>query len=323
MMLQDAASAGAVRPAGAAEVLQRRRRATELMYIAAALGWRDPIVQLWVIDAALRVGDAATAVQRAEALFRQERFPPAALALLLRAPEREETNNALVGALSRRPPWRAEFIAMGAGLQGSDAAKFEQLLTKIATRPPGLLPRESDAIVDSMIERRDFAAAGRIWALARRAGLITNGGFEAGTSTRAGDRPEGWSVHSAVQVSPTVGRVAPGERDNALRIVDTNGGRPVLSQRLLLGPGTYRLSFRANTKVPIPVSLRWELKCATTKSAGADSSLGDGSGWRDFQTDLTVPLQDCPVQRLALLIVGDIASQDILIDDVRLGSARR
>lgn len=313
-------NAGAVRSIGVLELL-RGQPATgnALMNIAAGLGWRDSIVQLWVIDRALRAGDAATAVQRAEGLFRQNQFLPPALTLLLRAPKPEPVQTTLAAALAQQPPWRSKFLAMGAQVDAAEAPAFERLLAGLAAKPPGLTSSDSQPFVEHLIALGDVAAARRVWVMPRGNRLLVNGGFETNVPSRTGQlMPDAWSLVSSRRSRPLVGRAPSGGQGNALRIIGSNGGKPVVVQRLLLAPGAYALTFRAYTKAPLAASLRWEIQCARARSAGSDAVLARGSGWRDFKVDLAVPLQDCPIQRLALRTLGDIQSHEIWIDDVRL-----
>ena len=313
-------SAGAVRSIGVIELLRgQSARGNALMNIAAGLGWHDPIVQLWVIDRALRSGDTTTAVQRAEGLFRQNQFPPAALTLLLRAPKPEPALAALSAALAQQPPWRSKFLAMGAQVEAAEAPAFERLLARLAANKPGLSTSDSQPFVDRLIGLGDVAAARRVWTMSRGNRLLVNGGFETNASSRTGQlMPDAWSLISGGRSRPIIGRAPPGGQGNALRIIGGNGGKPVVVQRLLLAPGAYSLTFRAYAKAPLAASLRWEIQCARTRSAGADAILSRTSGWRDFKVDLSVPLQDCPIQRLALRTLGDIQANEIWIDDVRL-----
>jgi hypothetical protein len=56
---------------------------------------------------------------------------------------------------------------------------------------------------------------------------------------------------------------------------------------------------------------------------GGNATLSDGAAWQQFTVDLTVPNQNCPVQRLALERLGDIHPHELWIDDVVLKPAAR
>jgi N-acetylglutamate synthase-like GNAT family acetyltransferase len=295
-------------------------RSTELMNKAAALGWRDPIVQLWVIDRALRTGETATAVQRAEGLFQQRQFPPAAVALLLRAPNREASLNTLAALLGRQPSWRGRFMSAAAQAEPGDLPAIEELLKKVAGKPGGVTLDESEDLLDRLVEKGDFAAAQRIFALTRRGQFIANGDFEKVTSgSRGGSTPDHWTVSRGLTNGPQIGVAPAGGRGNALKISQSNGGQPVLAQQLILAPGPYTLSVRSHARNPAGLSLNWQIRCDDLRDQRRiETPLSRPDGWQEHRADFTVPIRDCPVQRLVLRVSRDIASNEIWIDDVRL-----
>jgi hypothetical protein len=94
----------------------------------------------------------------------------------------------------------------------------------------------------------------------------------------------------------------------------------------MLVPGTYVLSFRVHESGSDSL-LRWELRClqsgAEMGSDATPASANAGNSWQQFSLDLTVPNQDCPVQRLALKRLGDIHPEELWIDDVVMKPAAR
>lgn len=299
--------------------------AAQLMSNAAALGWRDPVVQLWVIDRALRTGETATAVQRAEGLFQQGLFPPMALALLLRAPNHEASLNALAASLGRQPRWRGRFMDAAAQAEARDLPALEKLLNKLAAKPGGLGPDDSEYLIDRLVDSGEFAQAQRIWAMTHRGKLVANGDFEAGTSGARGSlTPDHWSVSRVLTNAPKIGLAPAGGRGNALQISPSNAQQPILAQPLLLAPGAYALSVRSYARNPTGLSLSWQIRCdGMSGQKPVKNPLSNSGGWQEHRAVFLVPMRDCPIQRLALRVPGHIGSNEIWIDDVRLAPISR
>ena len=314
-------NAGAVRSIGLIEDMRGDPAlATQLMSNAAALGWRDPVVQLWIVDRALRTGEAATAVQRAEGLFQQGLFPPVALALLLRAPNQEASLNALAASLGRQPRWRGRFMDAAAQAEARDLPALEKLFNKIAANPGGLTPNDSEDLIDRLVDSGEFPRAQRIWAMTRRGQLVVNGDFEAGASgTGATFTPDHWSVRRGLTNGPKVGPAPAGGRGSALQISSSNASQPILTQSLLLTPGAYALSVRSYARNATSLSLSWQIRCEGMRGQKpVKNPLSNSGGWQEHRAVFIVPIRDCPIQRLELGVLGDIGSNEIWIDDVRL-----
>ena len=94
------------------------------MQTAATMSWRDPLTQMWAMQASQRTGEPDKAIQRAEALFQQEEFLAPSLALLLQDAPNGPTARALTQALAQRPIWRAGFLKASAELAPVYVAKL-------------------------------------------------------------------------------------------------------------------------------------------------------------------------------------------------------
>jgi hypothetical protein len=85
----------------------------------------------------------------------------------------------------------------------------------------------------------------------------------------------------------------------------------------MLPPGSYALTYRARSGEGSPVALRWQLSCISSDERQTSKELPARSGpWQEFTTLFSVPIQDCPIQRLALERPDAIHSHEVWVDDV-------
>jgi hypothetical protein len=296
---------------------------SRLMDLAAGLGWRDPLTQVWAIDAAKRSGEADKGRERAEALLQQHMFQLATLAMQ-QQPASPALQAAVVAALAKQPEWRTQFLNSGRDLPKSTLDNFEQLMLELGKTgaPPTL--GESGWLVDRYIDLGRVDEARRLWSAIHGNALVLNGDFERVDTGRGGNLPADWSISSEDVPAIDIGRPEAGDDTRALRVYETHGSAPVISQHLMLLPGSYVLSFRASESPASGSILHWEVRCLQSGvDLGGNATLSDGAAWQQFTVDLTVPNQNCPVQRLALERLGDIHPHELWIDDVVLKPASR
>ena len=148
--------------------------------------------------------------------------------------------------------------------------------------------------------------------------LVLNGDFEAFETGQDGNRPTSWNVSDDDAAAIDVGRPEVGDNSRALRLYGTGDSGGLISQRLMLTPGSYVLTFRAYESPASGSLVRWELRCSTSGATSSGDATLSSSSWQHFELDLTVPNQNCPVQRLALKRPGDIHPHELWIDDVGL-----
>jgi O-antigen ligase len=294
-----------------------------LMDLAAALGWRDPLTQVWAIEAANRSGETDKAMERADALFQQHMFGLVALAIL-HQPVSPSLQSAAVARLATRPEWRTAFLKSGRDLPATSLDGFEQLLLQLGrTRAPPTL-EEGGWLVDRLIELGRIDDARRLWSAIHRDALLLNGDFERVDTASGGNMPADWSVSHEDIAAIDVARPSNGDDTRALRIYGTRGSAPIISQHLMLLPGSYELSFRAFESPAAGSLLRWVVRCLQSGAElSGEVTLTEQPGWQQFTLALTVPNQNCAVQRLALKRVGDIHPRELWIDDVVLKPGER
>jgi hypothetical protein len=291
-----------------------------LMDLAAGLGWRDLITQLWAIDAAKLSNEPQKGLERAEGLFQQHLFEPGLIAIL-QPPVSPALTSSVVADLEKQPEWRREFLQSGADIDPSMMPAFDALVVQLGHTgaPPTTL--ETDPLLDRLISLGRIDDARQVWSSVHGNRLVLNGDFERIDTGREGNLPTDWSISTEYRAAVDVGRPEVGVENRALRVYNTPSSAPIVSQRLMLPPGAYVLTFRAHQR--LPSVLRWELRCrASGVNIVSDVTPAGGSSWQTFAVNLTVPNQDCAVQRLALKRLGDMHPEELWIDDIVLKAAR-
>ena len=290
-----------------------------LMEAAAGLGWRDLLTQFWSIDAAERTGEPVKAAQRAEALFRQGFYLPG-LQLLLQADDFEQMSRLLAAMLAQRPSWRPELLHSVGGLSGSASARFQLVLASLSKTPNRVTTEEMKPVLQALASHKRSAEAQRLW-LELNPALIDNGNFDALQDTEGLLSPAGWVVPTQNRQSVTVEVPQSGPRNRALRIGRTDWVT-ILTQETMLPPGSYSMSYAALEMGPVPVVLRWQLRCQGAKETqAAQAQIPPNQGWRSFAATFVVPPRDCLIQRLALKRIDADDRSETWVDSVRIARA--
>lgn len=323
-LLLSPISAPALRTAGLVSLSRGNPTAgARLMEAAVTLGWRDPLTQLWAVAAAEQSGEPQKALQRAEALFAQHMLVAPALAQLLAAPPGQGMPALLASRLSQNPAWRRDLFDAAASLPPNALARFEQLLSLLdrSTAPP--TPQEVGPLLKALVERGEAAEAQRVWALLHRRALLTNGSLDEFDSGKRPLWPSSWMKSRRTGSAVAFEQVPGSVRNYALRI-DGSQASTVLEQELMLPPGTYILFFSGRASGTAPVVLDWQIACASTGRKEVGSvAVRNGSRWSESTLLLTVPDQDCPIQKLALVRSRAMPNQRVWLDNIRLESAAR
>jgi hypothetical protein len=293
------------------------------MQMASVLGWRDPLTQLWAIDAAQRSGEPTKALQRAEALFRQDLWVGPALFQLLRAPDQQRLRAALAAQLAKRPSWRSEVISAAATLPAPELAQFRGLVEELSRTTAPVSDRELQPLVAALVREDRASEARQLWLVVHRRSLVTNGGFEDVRRSAGLFLPNAWQMPRRVEGFAAV-EEPPSSRGNpGLRLTSTPI-RPVVSQELMLAPGPYTLSYRIIAPPGGSANLEWVLRCERSGEAQrAKSAVPGREGPQSMSSALIVPERDCELQTLALVRVKLIDTERIWIDDVLVRSAGR
>jgi hypothetical protein len=307
----------AVRTLGMVRLANGDREAGErLMGLAIILGWRDPLTQLWAVQRAEASGESDKALQRAEALFRQDRAVLPAIVQLLHSPRPNEVMPKLASMLATNPPWREAFFESASRLPAEQAPAFRALIAALGRTGAPVTPDEIDPLLSQLVAAGQPELARSLWNASRTRGLVANGGFERIKQRRNTAVPADWDITGRSRAKIDVTTTPPG---HVLRIVGTDSSAWVISQDLMLEPGDYAFRYRARASGAREVTAKWELRCtdSAVRQTAAARFPGDGA-WRLQGSVLTVPLQDCPIQTLVLKVAAVTPGAEILIDDVRI-----
>lgn len=291
-----------------------------LMQVAVSLGWRDPLTQLWAIQAAQNSREPEKALQRAEALFRQEELVMPATVLLLSGPPESPVIPQLAQKLEQQPIWRGAFFEAGKALPIEQGDAWGRLVGLLARGRAPVTPEEGQPSLDSLVARGATVQAQQLWKMLRGSRLVRNGDFESIRQREIKTLPADWHVprkaHDRIAVAmPEFDRTT-----HALHARGTGDG-VILSQTLMLEPGPYTLAFHMRTVAGQGETLRWELVCENSGIVQAREVKASQAGWQTTTLTLTVPNQHCAIQRLALRTHDAHDSFDIWIDDIRLDRA--
>ena len=313
-------SAPAIRSVGLARLVQgRMNEGNRLMQAATVFGWRDPLTQLWAIEAAQASNEPEKAVQRAEALFRQDEFVGPATTALLATRATEQTVPVLAKALAANPPWRENFFEAGDGLAPAATAGWLRLVATLGQTAAPVTPFEGAPAVEALIALRRVAEAQALWRLLHRDGqLLSNGDFEVRDPRRDATRPALWRVPTKNRQLVRVEDAERGSPGKALHIRGSQADQ-LIEQRLLLPAGHYELRFRGRSGQPLDTHLQWQIACGDEgPRQRVETMVSARSGWRDYRLEFTVPNQDCPIQTLALKRAGDTSPEEVWLDSIRL-----
>jgi hypothetical protein len=159
--------------------------------------------------------------------------------------------------------------------------------------------------------------AQRLWLLLNPS-LIDNGGFDALVDSQGLLSPAGWDVPSQNRERVTISIPDSGSRNRALRIGRTDWVT-IVTQDVMLPPGSYSMSYAAREAGPSPVTLRWQFRCRGAKQVqGSQAELLPRQGWQTFSADLSVPPRDCLIQRLALKRIRADDQSETWVDSFRI-----
>lgn len=292
----------------------------QLLGHATALGWRDGLIQLWVIQDATQHRQFDVAMPRIDALIRQHQFSDAMLQQLRAYVRDPGANQVLAAALAKRPPWRGGLMAELAKDADPSLTGIEMLLQRLRAMGQPADVEETALIRWRLADAGLYEDARMVWRLSGGRGLIAHSGFDIPRGVLPpGAPPFVWRAPALPGVTVTATDMDRGNRA-VLISADGTGSGVALSQAVALKSGRYRVGFRARPSSGnvLPVAL-W-LRCLPT---AADSQPNDiplewsvaGGGWRQAWGEVIVP-SPCPGLEVMIAVSPDQDSQSFWIDDV-------
>lgn len=276
--------------------------------VAARLGWRDPLTQLYFMNRALRGGDFALAALRLDAVLRQDPQFPARDIVLAQFAASGQGRKALAHRLSLRPSWVGQFMGSDSRLGLSELRKRAEIVAAVPGEHWGC-----DAVaplVNRMINGGDARAAKRLWTVhcPDASHTIADPDFSRLRQNRT-LTPFDWN--------PV------GGGDVALAVTGTGGGmvvrvsgaasRMIAWQMLTLPPGAYLLRWTAQSRdLGEAQALSLSLACRPgERSPLRAHQSAEGQFAAEFQV-----AANCPEQYLSLWLAP--AQTDVRIERIEL-----
>jgi O-antigen ligase len=298
------------------------RTGDRLMLVAARLAWRDPVTQLWAIDALLRASEPEKAAQRMQALLRQGDVPPSALLVFERA-NSPAALKALAGVLARDENARAAFLKLAARADPAQFGIIEETASDMGRTPRPLSPAELEPILRRLAATKGLSHAQRLWRASRGNLLIANGAFE--MADAAGRSPLAWSASPGPGASVLVMKPGRSASGAALRIYQPAYTTSAISQLLMLDPGRYTATYLSNGAAAGAKPVQPRVSC-TRSNMALDLHEPPGApkpaAWQMHSFSFLVPERDCPIQRLSLVMKNSVNGPvTVWIDNVGLAAS--
>ncbi|WP_324808316.1 O-antigen ligase family protein [Sphingomonas sp. LY29] len=307
----------------------RSAEAATLMGVAARGGWRDPVTQLWVMNRALEISDFDVAAQRADALLRRDLFREQLFPLLRSISTTAVAAQAIATRLSDNPKWRGSFMTTLADLTPAQLAAHEQILISLGRSEAPPTEAEAAAHVGSLVKSGEYRRAFDSWrrfagAQSPNRSNVTAGDFKGleNGDLKAGAIPFKWSSGGILDASAKLGTPPTSPSGLAIQARARSGATgAVLKQAIVLDPGTYRLTFRAQTDSAAALDgFEWSVTCREGKAvpAGAATRSPEENGWITVERILHIS-GACPSQELRLSASGVTpGSIDAWYDDIAI-----
>jgi hypothetical protein len=281
------------------------------LVLAARLGWRDGVAQLWLLDRALTAGDYTTAAQAADSLLRI-RFASArgraAITALINSPG---GRTALVERIAERPPWANAVLRNLRAATPQQAEAASAMLIALDRR--GIRPSDNIMIplVADALAHGQGLVMHRLWntlepnIVTSSTGGLNDGKFSQLAADTTKWRPFGWSIAQSPQV-----RVETSSRKdypfNPVLRIEGQGRRSnaAVTQLLALETGQYDLTFEYKLESGLRQAFIWQIQCLGQRSRilyDVAIPRSPGAGWQDNRLPFAVP-KNCPGQRITLMI---------------------
>lgn len=272
--------------------------------LAARLGWREPLTQMYWLETALAAGDAPAAVLRFDALARQYPQAPA----MAQAATRLEASEAGRAALARRMAGGANWSASYAMIDGASGANrvrargevlasAARLGLRLGCDPIARITRalgDADPLLGATVWREHCPDAGA-------SGAIADGGFSAFDPVRQ-RVPFEWALAGDGDLSASLIDGKTGGK--ALQLANAGAATiPVLVQLVPLSPGSYRIAWQGDATG----RLRAELSCSREELAPP----AEGRPGQIFTVDAS-----CPARWLRFWLAP--GADPVTLDDVTL-----
>lgn len=281
---------------------------------AIAVAPNESISRLWTASWLLSEGKYPEALGHVDRALRARPDLAATIfPVLLQGLGNPDFVRALIEALGRDPPWRPAFVA--------DAFRRHETIDSVLPLIEGLsargaLPEGEARLLVERLEREwrwaELRSAWQRFVEGPPNALLVDGGFERDPHGFG----LGWQV-SRVPGATVAFSLARGSRDGGraltVRFLDQRVPFAHVRQRLLLQPGSYRLSGEARAEaLRARHGLAWDVVCDGRDDVLARSPLIHGTRpWQAWAVDFEIPV-DCPSQWLTLRLVAIGPSEQLV-----------
>lgn len=222
--------------------------AAAVMLAGAQLGWRDPIVQAWLVDQGIAQEQYDITAHGLNALLRIHAPSDRPFAMLNMLLQKPGGRAALVETLAERPGWRAGFLNYLAKDVSEEFDAIEVLLIDLARAGAPVNEDETALMRWSAADKGDFRKVARLWKLGGGQGLVGHPEF----NMRGGPLPPVaapmvWRAPPLPGVSINLDQLSGAQLANGVTIAsDGVASGVVLAQTLALPQGRYRVTLRMN-----------------------------------------------------------------------------
>ncbi len=284
-----------------AETRQDLGAADRFMTLAGKMSKRDALSQAWLFDRRFRQGRLNEAIEAADTALRQsETVWEVLMGELIKLVDEPRARERIAVTLAARPYWRSVFMEK-LGSSQTSAASVYALLARVKALNGAPMTSELRSYFARV---RDSTNPQEVWtqwlALRPQAGAVANirdGDF----SGYDGPPPFVWTYYPNDSAIAEIGTPMAG-KNKALYLAYNSGGLVnFANQMLMLPPGHYRLSLRANGDDDIkPDQFQASIRCGGLNANRIIGVLGlqpRVDEWKTYVLDFDVP-GDCPAQQL-------------------------
>lgn len=280
------------------------------LVLAARLGWRDGLIQLWLLNRSLAQGNAVAASQAADALLRIRFADAEVRGAITTLMQTASGRTALAERMSGDVPWASSMIQDLRSDTEENAQNAAKLLLAVNDHAP-LSDNDIRPFIEAALTNGHRSLVRKLWHALHPAVSIgpvdglSDGDFTEIASAPTAWQPFGWHVNATSDVGVTLPS-QPKSHGNAFLRVDADGSRMAvpISQNLTLSSGAHLFSFRYKLNGAAYNTFVWEIRCSDRSSrlvAQVPVLFTAAQEWQTQKTRFTIPYH-CVSQVVRLVV---------------------
>jgi len=276
-------------------------KAAAIFSQTAALGWRDPAVQIWLAQAFLRQKDYGSAAQRIDAALRTNPTSTDMYDVVDQMIADPEFARAIAARLALVPNWRAVYFRHLDGISAETLAARSRLLNLLSgTAAPS--PRDEIIPTLYVLTRADQAPLARmLWLRSQHIDQRTLFDSVFANAAAIGTAPFEWTIERVAGATLAIDKQ--GTADAILHVTTDGTAAGVLIHEILaLPPGPHSLSYSGTMSPAARNAFTWVVRCVRNGKTLLNS-LGEPPA---AAIRFEVPA-DCASQQVALMAVSSAA----------------